>query len=182
MKIKLRSDVTIAPLTLEHASNMYRWMCDPSISRNVGLRSQPTMDKTTAWISHALQDPSIQPYAVLLDGHHVGNVVLDRIDTYLGSARLAVYSGPVTQRGLGMGRTAIYRGTQAGFQSLGLHKVWAIIHVHNWASINAFSSVGFTIEGVLRDEFWLDGQRVSVLYMSMLEDEFRQLDVREDLE
>jgi RimJ/RimL family protein N-acetyltransferase len=181
MKIDLRPDVTIAPITLDHAAAMCRWMCDPSVSRNVGLRTQPSMEKTLGWIRHALQDPTTKPYAILLDDQHVGNVVLDRIDAWVASARLSIYVGQTTHRGSAIGRTAIYLATQAGFQTLGLHKVWAIIHVRNWASISAFHGAGFSVEGVLRDEFALDGQRLSVLYMGMLEDEFKRLDPRERL-
>jgi RimJ/RimL family protein N-acetyltransferase len=179
MKIDLRPDVTIAPITLDHAANMYRWMCDPSVSRNVGLRTEPSMEKTLGWIRHALQDPTIRPYAILLDDQHVGNVVLDRIDTWVACARLSIYVGHTAHRGAAIGRTAIYRATQVGFQTLGLHKVWATIHVRNWASISAFNGAGFSIEGVLRDEFALDGQRVSLLYMGILDDEFKRLDARE---
>lgn len=175
MPLQLRPDVTIVPLTLEHAPNMYRWMCDPNVSRNLGLRVQPSAERTAAWIDNALRDPSIQPFAVLLDERHIGNVVLDRIDPYLGSARLSVYIGEQVDRGAGAGSTAIYLGARAGFETLGLHKIWAIIHVRNYASINAFNKVGFSVEGVLRDEFWLEGRRVSVLYVGLLDDEFRRL-------
>jgi hypothetical protein len=33
--------------------------------------------------------------------------------------------------------------------------------------------LGFSVEGVLRDEFWLEGQRLNVFYMGMLAEEFK---------
>ena len=103
-----RSDVTLIPLALEHAPNMYRWMCRAEISDNLGLRTQPTFEKTVAWIKNSQQDPLTQPFAVLVDEQHVGNVVLDRIDHYISSTRLSVYIGETQNSRRGVGRTAMY--------------------------------------------------------------------------
>lgn len=173
--LKLRSDVKVVPLTLGHAPNMCRWMCDPVIRKNIGLRSEPSLERTETWIKNALQDPTVRPFAILLDNRHVGNVVLDRIDSYLASARLSVYIGEPSARGAGVGLTAVYRVLLEGFQSLCLHKVWLTVHCQNYAAINMYTKLGFTLEGILRDEFWLDGRRVNVLYMGLLHDDLKRL-------
>jgi RimJ/RimL family protein N-acetyltransferase len=156
---------------------MYAWMCDPQVSVNFGLRRQPSLSATAAWIERACDDPSISAFAVIANGAHVGNVVLDRIDTYVKNARLSLYVGQAECRGRGVGRTAIYLGTQAGIEKHGLHKVWASIHADNWASLNAFSRVGYVLEGVLRDERLHDGRWLPMLYMGIVESDFRQLKV-----
>lgn len=173
--LKLRQDVKIAPLTLEHASNMYQWMRDPTVSRNIGLRSEPSLEKTITWITNALQDPLIRPFAVLLNGQHVGNVILDRVDTYLASARLSAYIGEPSARRSGVGLTAIYLTLLEGFENMGSHKIWLTVHSRNFAAIDTYARLGFVLEGILRDEFWLDGERVAVLYMSLLYDNFKRL-------
>jgi RimJ/RimL family protein N-acetyltransferase len=146
-------------------------MCDPSVSRNVGLRSEPSLEKTMAWINRMFQDSSIRAWAVMLEGRHVGNVILDQIDLYLNTARVSVYVGMPEQRASGIGRTAVYLAAQRGFGEMGLNKIWATIHVNNIASIRMFNSLGFRVEGILRDEFWLEEQRVDVFYMGLLRGE-----------
>ena len=42
----LRADVSLVPIEPAHAENMYRWMCDPEVSDNIGLRSAPSIEKT----------------------------------------------------------------------------------------------------------------------------------------
>jgi RimJ/RimL family protein N-acetyltransferase len=175
--LRLRPDVTVSPLTLEHAPNMYRWMCDPTTSHNLGLRSDPSIEKTKNWITNSLQDPSICPYAIMLKGQHVGNVVLDRIDDYLASARLFVYVGEPSARHSGVGRTGMYLVLSEGFERMTLHKVWLTVHTHNYAAINAYTKLGFELEGILRDEFWLDGKRMNVLYMGLLHEDFKRLTI-----
>jgi RimJ/RimL family protein N-acetyltransferase len=43
------------------------------------------------------------------------------------------------------------------------------VHSRNGAAIKTYLDVGFTIEGVLRDEFVLDGRRLAALRMGLLE-------------
>ena len=70
------------------ADAMCRWMLDPAIASNIGLRSTPSMEKTRQWIQQATADETVAARAIEFNGRHVGNVVLDRIDRGLGTARL----------------------------------------------------------------------------------------------
>ena len=173
--LELRPDVNITQLCLEHAESMYRWMCDPAVAVGIGLRSTPSLDRTLAWIQRSLDDPLRSAYAVLFDQRHVGNVVLDKTDTYLKTSRLSVYVGESFVRGSGIGLTAIYRALADGFKKYDLQKVWLTVHVYNQAAIKTYLKLKFKIEGVLRDEFWLDGGRVNVYYMGLLRSEFEEL-------
>lgn len=173
--LKFRQDVTIETLSLDHACNMFRWMCDPFVSRNLGLRNEPSLERTKKWITNALQDPSIRSFAVLFNRCHVGNVILDRIDNYLATARLSVYIGEPSARGSGVGLTGIYLVLLEGFLKLNLHKIWLTVHPRNMPAISTYSRLGFMQEGVLRDEFWLDGRRSDILYFGLLKADFELL-------
>ncbi len=177
MMLRLRDDVSLAPLSAEHADSMYRWMCDPAVRANIGLRAEPSLEKTLAWIASAEADCSIQAFAILVKGEHVGNVVLDKLDTYLNTARLSIYIGEGCSRGKHIGATAVYLAASKGFGDLGLNKLWLTVHVRNHRAINAYTGLGFAVEGVLRDEFILDGERLSVFYMGLLKQEFEGLRV-----
>lgn len=177
LALLLRSDVTLVPLTLQHASNMYRWMCDPMIRSNIGLRREPSLDATLTWIIESQQDRSVQPFAVMLGEHHVGNVILDRLDSYLATGRLSVYIGEAVARRTGIGLTGIYRILAAGFEEFGLNKIWLTVHVGNLRAITTYTRLGFALEGILRDEFILDNRRLSALYMGLLRDDFQRLPI-----
>ena len=177
LPLPIRPDVALAPLELEHAPKMFEWMCDPAVRENIGLRSDPSLERTAAWIENALRDDSIRAIAVLLAGRHVGNVVLDRIDRYLSTARFSIYIGEPSARGGGVGTSATYCAAEVGFRELGLYKIWLTVHCRNRAAIQAYKKVGFVQEGVLRGEFLLDGERLDALYMGLLKDDFEQLPV-----
>jgi RimJ/RimL family protein N-acetyltransferase len=162
------ADVALAPLDAANAEAIYRWMCDPQVSRNVGLRSEPTLEKTRAFIARANSDDTIFARAVLLDGHHVGNVVIDQIDAYSSTARLSIYIGESSARGRGVGKRAVALSLGVAFEHLALNKVYLTVHARNVAALAVYVAVGFVVEGVHREEFLLDGERVAELYMGVL--------------
>ena len=175
-KLTLRDDVAIGSLEQSHAANMVAWMHDPEISANIGLTRSPSLEATQAWIASALSGTSVWPYAIFLAGSHVGNVVFDQRDSYLGSARLSVYVGPVESRGSGVGVTGMYLALRDCFASRGLHKAWLTVHSRNSRAICAYTRLGFEVEGVLRDGFLLGGERIPALYMGLLRDDFLALE------
>lgn len=163
---------TLSRLQPLHAAAMYRWMLDPEVAENLGLRSEPTLERTQRWIESALGDPSVAPFAIEWDGRHVGNVVLDRIDAYLSSTRLSIYVGEPSARGRGIGKLALRAALDEAFAVRALNKVWLTVHESNARAIAAYVAVGFRVEGVLRDEFVLRGQRCAALSMSVLAREY----------
>jgi RimJ/RimL family protein N-acetyltransferase len=167
----MRPQIQLVRLHQRHAEAMYRWMCDPVVRENVGVRSEPSLARTGAWIEQATQDPTVAPFAIELDGVHVGNVVLDRIDNHLATCRLSIYVGEPLARGKGVGRAAVERAVEHAFYSLELNKVWLTVHVHNAPAIAAYVAAGFAVEGILRDEFVLRGKRCAAFYMSVLKQE-----------
>jgi RimJ/RimL family protein N-acetyltransferase len=165
--------VALVPLALGHADAMYRWMLDPEVASNVGLRAAPSRERTLAFIERASSDDTICARAIVENGTHVGNVVLDRIDRYLGTTRLHIYVGEAAARGRRVGRTALILALDLAFGELGLHKVWLTVHVKNARAIAAYKAVGFVVEGTHREEFLLDGKRVDEVYMGVLASEHR---------
>lgn len=166
--------VRLEPVGQRHARAMYRWMRDPFVRSNVGLRRAPTLERTRAWLRRAVRDRSARAYAVVYLGVHVGNVVLDRIDAEVGTARLSIYIGESDARGRGVGGAALRRALRKAFAELRLNKVWLVVQVDNRVAIRAYRSAGFAREGRLREEFLIEGRRADVLYMGILRSEFRR--------
>lgn len=165
-------DVTLTPLRPGHAPAMVRWLKDPVVSANLGLRATPTLARTRAFIAaaRAAGPPADAPCAraILLGDRHVGTVVLDQIDRRVGKARLHIYVGDPAARGHGVGQRAVALVVALAFDELSLRKVWLTVHVRNEAAIRAYTAAGFAIEGVHRGEFLLGEERLDELYMGIL--------------
>ena len=175
---ELRPDVTLATLSLEHAERMLEWVREPSVARNIGLRSEPSFERTVEWIEKSKSSDDVFAFAILVGGAHVGNVILDRVDRLVSSARFSIYIGDSEKRGSGIGRTATVRVCQFGFDKLSLNKIWLTVHARNFRGINSYTKAGFRLEGIMRDEFLLGDERLDALYMGLLKREFEMPEVR----
>lgn len=170
-------DVALVPLDVGHAEAMFTWMCDSVVAKNLGLRSEPSLEKSRAFVDRALSDDAICARAIVVDGKYVGNVVLDQIDHYAQKSRLHIYVGEPAARGKGVGKRALELILSIAFQELRLNKVWLTVHTQNASAIAAYRAVGFQSEGVHREEFLLDGKRVDELYMGCLAADFERRQV-----
>jgi RimJ/RimL family protein N-acetyltransferase len=153
---------------------MLGWMRDPRVSRNLGLRRAPTLARTRQWIRQALKGKAAA-FGIEMSGEHIGNVVLDKKDDFLRTARLSVYIGEPSARGQGAGRRAVTLVARHGFGKMGLNKIWLTVYPENCPAVRLYRRAGFRPEGTLRDEFRLNGKFMPVLYMGLLRRDFRRL-------
>ena len=165
----LLTDLELRPVEEGHAENMLRWMLDPEIAENIGLRSSPTLERTREWIAKGSADAQ----AIFHDGRHVGNVVLDQFDTHLQTARISIYIGEPCARGHGVAAAALRLALARGVGHHKLHRIWLTVHERNARAIALYEKLGFRREGVLRDDFILRGERVNAILMGMLSSEFK---------
>ena len=165
----LQADLELRPVEPAHAENMLRWMLDPEIAENIGLRTSPTLERTREWIAKGTADAQ----AIIHDGRHVGNVVLDQFDTHLQTARISIYIGEPCARGQGIASAALRMAIARGFIQHKLHRIWLTVHERNARAIALYEKLGFRHEGVLRDDFILRGERVNAILMGMLRSEFK---------
>ncbi len=160
--------VSLGDLDLSYDRQMYDLVLDPDIRDNVGIRAQPSLEVTRAWISRALTDPGMRVFTVLADGAYVGNIVFDQHDKHLATARLSVY---IKARCRGVGTIAIRTALKAIIFEWDLYKIWLTVHERNAVAIRCYEKAGFLHEGRHRGEFLLRDERVDALYMGILASE-----------
>ena len=169
------NEVSLGAIELEHSPAMYAWMLDDEVRANVGVRAIPTLERTREWIVRARKDEATEARAILVDGVYVGNVILDQIDRHASKARLSIYVGEASARGQGIGQRAVRLILGVAFRELNLAKVALTVHARNGRAIATYIACGFSVEGVHRGEFLLDGERIAELYMGILRSEFDRL-------
>jgi RimJ/RimL family protein N-acetyltransferase len=62
-----------------------------------------------------------------------------------------------------------------GFEELGLHRIGLGVYENNKAALNCYLKSGFNIEGVARDILWYNGEFLSMVEMSILENDWKAL-------
>lgn len=104
-------------------------------------------------------------------GHHIGNISIWHVSR-LGRTGEIGYWVRSDQSGRGIATEATAAMVEKGFVNLGLHKVTLRIAQGNRASERVAEKLGFTREGVLREELKINGVWVDHTLYSLLEHEF----------
>ena len=79
----------------------------------------------------------------------------------------------LNQRGKGYATEAIRLVADHAFNKLNLHKLNTGMVKCNEPSKRAFEKVGFKVEGILKEHFYLNGQYLDCYRMGLLRKEFR---------
>ncbi|MDI9215818.1 MULTISPECIES: GNAT family protein [Clostridium] len=106
----------------------------------------------------------------------VGHIQLLGIDRVNMSARIGrVLIGEEEYRNKGIGLQMINAVLDIAFNKLNLHRVDLGVFDFNEAAIACYKKAGFIIEGTFRECRKINGQYWSLINMSIIEDEYRNL-------
>lgn len=168
--------VRLRPVAARDADGLWEIVTDPESRRVTGqtaFLARPEIDRWCETISD--RDGRID-LAVTAGGsdEYLGVIVLSEIDEPRGSAVIRLSMRPGS-RGRGYGGEAIGLVLGLAFEGLGLHRVGCDVLSINSRALGVYKSVGFTVEGRLRDAYRDGDGYCDAIVMGLLEDEFRSL-------
>lgn len=129
-------------------------------------------DSVQAWREEKAFDFAIRPRED--PDHHLGNISIWQTSR-TGRIGEIGYWIRTDLTGRGYATEATRALMRAGFELLGLHKITLRIAVGNRGSERVAEKLGFTPEGLLREELLIRGNWMDHTLYSMLEGEFRRL-------
>ncbi|WP_263418508.1 GNAT family N-acetyltransferase [Terriglobus albidus] len=126
----------------------------------------------------ALDDPNTA-YLVARDA--VGNVAGYVIMAGRRSPHRIVELRRIAVRNPGerLGRPMLLEAMRRAFHEFGAHRLWLDVAIENERAQALYRSVGFRQEGILREAHYHNGSYSSLLLMSMLEQEYKELESKE---
>lgn len=143
---------------------------DPRVRSGLGNTDPVTMEEEREWVE-SLAERDDYHFLVVADGIPVGVVGLNQVNDVWGVAEAGYFLDP-DHWGNGYATDALQTLCGFAFEERRLEKVTAKAYETNPASRRVIEKVGFTEEGVLRDEAFLDGERVDVHAYGLLADEW----------
>src|SRR5712691_4163572 len=109
---------------------------------------------------------------ILADNQLIGYCTIEHIDRENHTCEVGIVIGEKDYWHKGIGSTVIREILKRAFTELHLHRVEAVIHADNVASIHCFARAGFQRDGTLRDAKYRDGRYVDLLVYSILDSEW----------
>jgi len=115
-------------------------------------------------------DQNIFGVIMLPDATPIGMMAFLDVDRWQQKAELRKLIGEPRYRGRGFARYATTLWIHYGLYGLGLNKIYLNTLQTNIRNIRLNEALGFRVEGILRKEFFIDGEHHDVLRMALLKE------------
>jgi len=167
-------NIVLRPLAKADIENRVKWFNDPDVRKTLIINERFELEKTIRWFEKIQTDDSREEFIIeTLQKVPVGVVGLAGINRTHKTAEIYIVIGQKESWGKGVMLEAECLLIDWAFNSLGLEKIWAETRPDNIASIITMKKIGFEVEGTLRNEKIVNGQRVTVLRLGLLREDFK---------
>ncbi|HYV33780.1 MAG TPA: GNAT family protein [Candidatus Limnocylindria bacterium] len=174
--------VVLRPVRMDDAPRFVKWFNDPSVHQFLSVREM-SLKGEKEWIKARLKSKNIHDLHFCIDtidGKHIGSIGLHQINKLDKHAVFGIMIGEKTYWDHGLGTEATKLMLGYAFKKLKLHKVKLGVHVNNPRAIKVYKRLGFVKEGVKRDEVLWKGKYYNSYIMSLLENEWKRRNNRND--
>jgi len=162
--------ISLGPVIPADFPALFRWGNDVDSARVNEVYRPSDWNSHQEWWSNIGKDPSKVVFAIRKQGSNniIGYVQIMNISGIHQSAHLTVRIGEASDRGHGYGREATCLAIEYCWNHLNIGRIGLTVFKTHERALKVYSSLGFETEGLLRRAFFIDGQWVDVVLMSML--------------
>jgi RimJ/RimL family protein N-acetyltransferase len=170
--------VTLLPFDEKYLDVVHEWINQPDVRRGTGSEGPVSTVEHRRWYEQVMGDPQSRIF-IIGRGQGaaavpVGMVALRRIEHRAHSAEYSIYVADQESRRKGLACEATVLILRFGFMGLGLNRIYLRVMQCNSAAVHLYEKLGFVLEGVAREDAFLDGRFESSVCYSMLSREFQQ--------
>lgn len=166
--------VVLRPLANGDLRRCVRWFSDPQVTQFLGRNTPVTLAEEERWFRDYLRRADEQIFAIEIEGRHVGNLGLHKVDRVHRKADLGIVIGEPSYWSRGYGTDALRAALHYGFDQLELNKISLDVLEDNARAIQSYAKCGFVREGLHREDVFKNGRFLNVVRMSILVREFRE--------
>ncbi len=180
----------IRPSVWEDLDAFYQWEQRPEVTEFFSIRDGQTMEETARKFLEDQENPKAEQFTIVLkpsaseafgmqtaaaEENKIGRIVLADIEQGWKGELWRIYLADTALRGQGLGREAMCAVMRHCFRDLGLERLYLDHYTGNPAAY-LYQNLGFQYEGVLRRNCRKNGVLYDVHLMSMLREEYEELE------
>ncbi len=122
----------------------------------------------------SIENKDVRQFIIKKGDEKIGYVGIYSIDPIHRKAEFGIMIDPKHQ-GYGYASTATRLAIDYAFATLNLHKLYLIVDCINEKAIHVYEKMGFKVEGVLKEEYFVNGKFHDVSMMSIFQGEYLQI-------
>ena len=167
-------DITITAFPEEELSAIAKWRSDGAVNRYI-RRGYTTLGEVSKWYRAYFSSEANRLLGILVDDQLIRYCTIEHMNLNDKKCEVGILIGEKDYWHKGIGSAVVRELLTRAFTALSMHRVEAVIHADNVASIHCFARAGFHLDGTLRDAKYRDGRYVDVLVYSLLDSEWDSL-------
>jgi len=162
--------VRLVPLHPDHLDHIMGWVNDPEVMGYFANRQTPiTVEEELGYINNLMKSKNDYVWSVFdaITGEYVGQCSINAIYWPAKNGRLFM-AIPKNQQKKGYAAEILNALIHQGFHALNLHKLWLIVREDNQSAQNKYLKAGFMVEGLLQDEYFVQGRYHNMVRMGLI--------------
>lgn len=150
------------------------WINDPEIQKTLNYDYPTSLARTEKWFDKIAMDLTRRDFEIYtVDGdEYIGFCGLMNIQMPIMKAELYCVIGNKDYWRGGYGTEAYKVLTDYGFEELGLNKIYGYQLTHNQSAHKVIERLGWTRDGLLRQDLYSHGKIVDRYYVSILREDW----------
>ena len=146
-----------------------KWINNPSVNKFIGdkIGQKTNLKKEKEWFVNYQKSKNKKFFIICDDLKPIGFMGLSNINKVNKNADLFIAIGEDDYRGKGIGKIAMKWIIDYGFNKLKLHKINLGVIKNNIPAVNLYKSLGFVIEGKMKDEVFYKNKFYDFLSMAI---------------
>jgi UDP-4-amino-4,6-dideoxy-N-acetyl-beta-L-altrosamine N-acetyltransferase len=164
--------ISVRPMNEGDRERLRLWRSAPEIARYMFHGGSISTASHEAWFRAI---PRHSRWIVEYDQVAVATLNLADVDPEHRTGSWGFYVADLNYRGRGIGSYCEYWTQQYVFDGLGFFKLWGEVLATNGPMLRIHDAFGFCREGVFRAHVLRDGERIDVVRIGMLADEWQRV-------
>lgn len=166
--------INLLPMSANELDLTRKWANDQDLNASI-LRVLPVTDfDQNQWYERICKDSSRIVFAVFVadKGAHIGNCGFYHIDYLHRRAEFWTLIGEKSCWGKGYSKEIVQLMLRYGFESLNLNRIYLHVRYDHTPAVTLYESSGFLREGILRQQYFIQGNYIDVLLMAILKKDY----------
>jgi len=165
--------VELRAIERENLPAYVEWLNDPEVMMYFGPMEPMSLAEEQQWYDAQLKQSNTRNFGIFYNDEHVGGAGYSQINWRDRSAEVGLFIGRKDLWNRGLGTDIMSTLVRFGFEQMNLHRIFLRVFEENARAIACYERVGFTLEGRWRDAEFRHGRYHNMVWMSILEDEYR---------
>jgi len=151
-----------------------KWLSNPNVNKFIGdkMGEKTNLKKEKEWFANYQKTKNKKFFTICDNSKPIGFMGLSKISKSNKNADLFIAIGEDCCRRKGIGKIAMKWIIDYGFNKLKLHKINLGVIKDNIPAVNLYISLGFVIEGKMKDEVFYKGKFYDFLSMAIFNKDY----------